>query len=329
MSDIEQPDSYEIVTDEHVIALIQAVSQYPEIYDPRNKYHKHQDTLYSVWKEVGRDLYLVNVRVSGLYCKLKWGTIRKQYVAYLKKKSQGSQPKNKYADYLYWLDPYIGLINQRGSRKSKGLEGLNPKKVSRVEAAKSSDARKTRGLRDSNDPINGNPKRASRVEVAKSSDDRKTRGPRKSRRLRESRDMKNSDPKKVSKAAKSSNAKKPCNAETFSDQPHPRILMIEDNPFEKKFHLGDTGSSSSSNTGLRNNIEQNAERQDLKIEAVDFSDELQRSQDYSQAGEKDPDMLFLESILPDLRKMSDRQKNGFKLKTMQLISDILYPTPKL
>ena len=40
--------------------------------------------------------------------------------------------------------------------------------------------------------------------------------------------------------------------------------------------------------------------------------------------EEDPDLSFLKSLLPDIRKMSDRQKSRFKRYTLGVIEDILY-----
>nr|CAI5868395.1 unnamed protein product [Callosobruchus analis] len=281
--DIDQPESYEIVTDEHMIALIEAVSQYPEIYDPKNELHRDQDILYRVWKEVGRDLYLVNVR--GHYCKFKWRGIKNAYLAYFRKKSNGFQVKYKYADYLHWLDPYIEPIKPRDPKKTKYLKNSNPKKVQWVKAAKSNAV------------------------------------------------------KKPSNASKSSSTEK-------CSEPGPSTLptdvIIED---EEKPNVGDTTSATNDTASPRssdNIVEQNGANRALYNEAVDNDSlsikmepldvdlfevpESNQEHRVSQRGEEDPDMLFLKSIWSDLRKMSDRQKNVFKRKTMQLIGDILYPT---
>ncbi|VEN36626.1 unnamed protein product [Callosobruchus maculatus] len=331
MSDTEEPESYEIVTDEHMIALIEAVSQYPEIYNPKNKCHKDQDILYMAWKEVGRDLYEVNVRVSGYDCMLKWRAIRKAYLAHFRKNSQA---KYKYADHLRWLHPYIEPLKPRGARKSK-----DSKKVSETKAAKSSDAKtpsraskpssaekisKSRAKRPRNALEPGSAVKLSDPGANKPSDAEKNSNAR-AKRSRYS--LKPSNTEKSS----NSGAKKSSNAEKISEASAPASnVVIEDEIFEEKVDtaFGSNDTSPRNSIAEQNGVDDTLRNEDIKID-VELSEVSQCSQEHtvSVTREEDTEMLFLKSILPDLQKMTDRQRNEFKLKTIQLIGDILYPTP--
>ncbi|VEN36625.1 unnamed protein product [Callosobruchus maculatus] len=119
-----EPEYYEIVTDEHVITLIEAVSMHPEIYNPT-----HHNNESSAWEEVANDLLMVNCRISGFFCKSAWRDIRYAYLAYYKRKVRGIPAKYKYADHLgwldRWLDPYLGLDRRNISDPGASVSSTN------------------------------------------------------------------------------------------------------------------------------------------------------------------------------------------------------------
>ncbi|KAK9729010.1 BESS motif [Popillia japonica] len=55
--------------------------------------------------------------------------------------------------------------------------------------------------------------------------------------------------------------------------------------------------------------------------AIEYFTSKNRSQSETK---EDADLLFLKSLLPDMRQMTNAQKHEFKLKTMQTIGEILY-----